>query len=193
MPPIPKPADSPFTRHKNKWKDCVLCSLCETRSKVVFARGKIPCDILFIGEAPGASEDVVGRPFVGPAGNLLDQMIADSLTTESYALTNLIGCIPIGDDGEKAIEPTEESIKACANKIYELISIAKPHGIVFVGKLSEKWINKDRVLLTSGKLDFCTITHPAAILRADISIKGLLVQKAIVTIKDLCEEIKIPF
>lgn len=61
--------------HVEKWKDCQRCPLAQQRSNIVLARGTVPCDVLFIGEAPGASEDALGLPFVGPAGHLLNQII----------------------------------------------------------------------------------------------------------------------
>lgn len=61
--------------HVAKWKDCDKCPLHLTRTSIVLAKGNVPCDVMFIGEAPGRSEDMLGRPFVGPAGILLDQMI----------------------------------------------------------------------------------------------------------------------
>ena len=63
---------SSFQQHREKWRDCQSCLLNKCRNRVVMARGKLPSPILFIGEAPGESENVVGLPFVGPAGRLLD-------------------------------------------------------------------------------------------------------------------------
>jgi uracil-DNA glycosylase len=69
-----------WSAHVDDWKDCTRCPLHTVRSNVVLARGSIPCDILFVGEAPGRSEDALGKPFVGPAGILLDEMIEDALS-----------------------------------------------------------------------------------------------------------------
>ena len=62
-----------------KWGNCNHCYLCETREKIVLARGNVPADILFIGEAPGEGEDSTGVPFIGPAGRLLDEIIIRGL------------------------------------------------------------------------------------------------------------------
>jgi uracil-DNA glycosylase len=62
---------------------------------VVLCRGRLPCDVLFVGEAPGVSEDVLGRPFVGPAGKLLDTIVERALDGQyDCAMTNLVACIP---------------------------------------------------------------------------------------------------
>ena len=64
-----------YQSHCEKWQDGCGAEICELANKVVLCRGRLPCDVLFIGEAPGESENVIGLPFVGPAGKLLDKMI----------------------------------------------------------------------------------------------------------------------
>ncbi|GAG10072.1 unnamed protein product, partial [marine sediment metagenome] len=61
-----------------RYKNCRKCGLYEFRRKIVFGRGKVPADILFVGEAPGKSEDLIGEAFVGPSGRLLDMAIKDA-------------------------------------------------------------------------------------------------------------------
>lgn len=103
---MPKPV-SRWKRHKLKWSKCRECELCETRKQVVLASGSLPCDVLFVGEAPGVSENNLGTPFIGPAGKLLRAQIEAAGMTGSYktAFTNLIACIPLGPDGRKIHEP----------------------------------------------------------------------------------------
>jgi uracil-DNA glycosylase family 4 len=146
---------------------------------VVLARGAVPADILFCGEAPGASEDILGKPFCGPAGKLLDYIIETAIDGQyDYALTNLIACIPLGEDGEKTAQPSEESIKACAPRLLEFVKMCRPRLIVLVGALAAKYA-KD-----FGQVKTIQIVHPAAILRADISTRGLAIQRAIVQLED---------
>ena len=86
---------TPYQRHKAKWKDCNGCELARQRKRVVLVRGYLPCQVLFIGEAPGSSEDLLGKPFIGPAGKLFDRILAESLPQGCrFALTNLVGCFP---------------------------------------------------------------------------------------------------
>lgn len=191
---------SPWQRHKERWSDCRECPLCERRTNVVLTRGSLPCDVLFVGEAPGQSEDVLGKPFVGPAGKLLDEIIAKSMFGPgyvktgrelTYAMTNLVACIPLGEDGAKTAEPPEESIKACAGRLREIVDIADPKLIVCVGLLSTKWVPK---LCRPGKdveswAPIVSIVHPAAILRADVSQRGLMIQRTVVTLADAVSEI----
>ena len=188
---------TPYQRHKKKWSKCELCNLCGSRNKVVLAKGVLPCDILFIGEAPGASEDVVGSPFVGPAGRLLDVIVEEAQAdTYRLAFTNLISCIP-KEDGEITVErggwhyskigePKEEWILACAPRLREFVRICTPKLIVCVGELSNEWTPK---VLKSRKYVYESIIHPAAILRMDISQKGLAIQRTITRLVDAVESL----
>jgi len=176
-----------WKHHKKKWSDCERCDLCKTRNKVVLLKGKIPCDILFIGEAPGVSEDSLGKPFIGPAGHLLDRIIKESLPeTTRLAFTNLVACIPVGEDGNKLKEPDKKSIRECRERLDEVISLCQPSAIVCVGKLPAKYLKKEDFPET----EIETITHPASIIRMDVSQKGLAIQKAIIILQDLSEEIQ---
>ncbi len=108
--------------HIHNWEACNLCNLCTQRKQVVIGRGVVPCDVFFIGEAPGASENVLGKAFVGPAGHLLDRQIEQAGGgAYKQGFTNLVGCIPLGEDGSKTSEPPEESILACAPRVLELL------------------------------------------------------------------------
>lgn len=171
---------TPYEKHCQKWRDCKRCLLHERRQNVVFVRGALPCDVLFVGEAPGVSEDVLKRPFVGPAGKLLDSILQEGLREGTrYALTNLVGCIP-KDKGNAKGEPPEEAVLACADKLKEMIALAKPQAIVCVGRLSAKHVPS----VVKRRIE---IIHPAAILRMDISQRGLAVQRCVVALRDLCE------
>jgi len=138
--------------------------------------------VLFIGEAPGASEDSLGTPFIGPAGKLLDEIIARASYRMSLriAFTNLIGCIP-KEDGQKVTEPPEYAVKACKERLRELILIARPKICILVGKHAEK---HRPVVGPEWPMTFYGVQHPAFILRASIDQKGLLVQRATVILHE---------
>lgn len=196
---------TPWQKHQAKWLDCKLCDYCKTRKRVCLARGSLPCDILFVGEAPGPSEDVLGLPFTGPAGHLLDKAIADAQESMSMegnnslrlCFTNLVACIPINPlEGEKFAEPGKKEIEACEPRLDELVSLARPRAMVLVGKLAQKYITgqaqfsacSELWLGDNDYLKFIEITHPAAILRADISQQGLAYQRIVVQLRDLFQE-----
>ena len=177
---------SKYKKHKEKWSSCSLCKdLCKTRKKVVLVRGKLPADILFLGEAPGASEDVVGVPFIGPAGKLLDRIIAQALGDQfTYAFTNLIACIPKGEDGNKIAEPTDKHIMNCAARLGETVKLVKPSAIVLVGKLAEKW----GIECVGKSMATVSIIHPAAILRMDVDKQGLAVKRCVIALEDMVDD-----
>ena len=203
MPPIEKPK-SPYQEHCERWKEGCGSDQCDGARRIVLCRGKLPCDVLFIGEAPGESEDVLGKPFVGPAGKLLDEII-DRASFESgaweekdvgdahvgqptlhMAWTNIVGCIPRNEDGDKAMEPSKKQIEKCRPRLREIVKIAKPKLIVFVGKLSDKY---GPVALKGIKARTTKIIHPAAIIRAGVEQQGLLVQRAMVTLTSAFEDL----
>lgn len=170
-----------YQKHVEKWKNCTQCSLSGCRTHVVLLRGIIPCDILFIGEAPGISEDVIGSPFVGPAGHLLDAIIGSTRSKLRFAFTNLLACLPLDESGSKVKEPPEESIKACAPRLQEIVAVCKPKLIVCVGQLPNKWL--DRVI-PHREAPSVQITHPAAILRMEGFQQGLATQQVVVILRD---------
>jgi uracil-DNA glycosylase len=211
---VPKITRMTYKKHKAKWKDCTKCELHKNRKHVVFARGsRIPCDIVFIGEAPGHSENIKGLPFHGHAGHLLNDMIQQAYDSVpgsevTYAITNVIGCIPlIEEEGSitKLHDPPEECVDACAPKLKEFIRLCKPRAIVLVGNVAAKYVQCEAQFSTSGgkpvewntapagHLLFRDIVHPARIIRSDTSQQGLMVQRAIITIADLIQDLQSPF
>lgn len=204
MPQRKSVSSATFAHHKERWGSCQLCELARGRNKIVLLRGRVPAPVLFCGEAPGQSENVLGRPFAGPAGRLLDQIIDRAgLTAQSYALTNLVACIPLDDDHSKLGQPSATCIKACAPRLADVVQLVRPRLVVWVGKLAAKWgpvtaflpvplrtksyfHDKDK---RSKRPIQVEIIHPAAILRMDISQQGLAVQRCVVTIADAWEEI----
>lgn len=87
-----------WREHVDKWKDCQRCPLAQQRGSICLARGTVPCDVLLVGEAPGASEDALGRPFVGPAGDLLDKIVRRAV--DGMALCATCGRMRCRRDGD---------------------------------------------------------------------------------------------
>ncbi len=188
---------TPYQKHRKKWEGCTRCDLCNRRNNVVLARGKVPAEILFIGEAPGVSEnaDSRRRPFHGPAGKLLDRILRQAIDGQyDYALTNLVACIPLDSEGIKTAEPSAECIEACRPRLLEFANLVKPNLVVLVGKLAAKHYND---LL--GSVRTISIIHPAAILRMDLPQKNLAVHRATVVLSDAIvlsdavDDLDIPF
>ncbi len=182
---MPVSSLSPWEHFVTKWQNCTACELCNVRRNIVLAKGKIPCDVLFVGEAPGQSEDIHGIPFVGPAGHMLDDQIKEALVNAGspelrIAFTNLICCIP-KEGGQKTGEPPKESIEACKPRLVEFIKLCKPRLIVCVGDLAEKHLDIPEGIPIPM---IVSVTHPAAILRAEYVRKALMFQKVVVTLEN---------
>src|SRR5207244_4450732 len=135
---------SAWTDHVARWKDCTACPLCQQRDRIVLARGQVPCDVVFVGEAPGASEDVLGQPFVGPAGRLLDQIIERALPAGArFALTNLVACFPREAKARGENMPEVKEILACRPRLLEFIDLCRPKLVVRVGREAGDWVDHD--------------------------------------------------
>lgn len=194
VPPLRNSELSPFQRHVKTWSNCKLCPLCEHRNKVVLSRGELPCDVLFVGESPGQSEDILGAPFMGPAGRLLDDIIDGALRMASLnieprlAFTNLLACIPKteGEDGSiaKTKKLPKESVAACRPRLVEITNMARPKLIVLVGDDAFK-----HAYIPSGTKT-AAIVHPSFILRSqDVGQVGILVQRCIVIVAGAMENV----
>lgn len=184
---------TPLQKHIEQWKNCRKCDLCKVRHKIVLGRGSIPADVCFVGEAPGASEDTLGQPFVGPAGMLLDRIIERSLPQGmKYAINNLVACIPRDpEDGLKAGQPLPEEIETCSPRLIEFVELVNPKLIVCVGTLARDYLDPMRAkgnIRLRKQYPRIVIDHPAYILRMNVAQKGLAVQRAIVTVKTAIED-----
>ncbi len=116
-------------------KEIALCQKCEIakfRNNVVPGEGAENADILFIGEAPGWHEDQQGRPFVGPAGKFLDELLASiNLDRGTVYIANVIKCRPTSNR-----DPLPEEISNCRNWLNSQIEIINPKMIVTLGRFS---------------------------------------------------------
>lgn len=191
-----KSMKEPINVHVRRWENCQLCGLCKTRTKIVLGKGAYPCDVLFIGEAPGPNEDIIGAPFVGPAGGMLADMIKAAgfnvvdhdifpLTT---AYTNLIACFPVDGEGGKFKEPPKESVMACLPRVIEFVGICKPKYLVLVGAAAEKYLTKPLDDPKNGFVEIprVTITHPGAILKVENKAsKSLMIIRNIAILREV--------
>jgi uracil-DNA glycosylase len=115
---------------------CTKCSLFKTRTKAVPGVGSSVAQVMFIGEAPGQSEDVEGEPFVGAAGRFLDALLSEAgLSREKVFITNVVKCRP-----PRNREPVPMEVKTCTPYLDRQIRILKPRLIVTLGKNSTAYI-----------------------------------------------------
>lgn len=111
---------------------CFKCDIAKARCKVVPGEGAEDADIMFIGEAPGWHEDQQGRPFVGPAGQFLDKLLASiNLDRRQVYIANVIKCRPTGNR-----DPLPTEIQNCRPWLDSQIEIIRPKMIVTLGRYS---------------------------------------------------------
>ncbi len=121
---------------------CRACGLCATRKNTVPGEGHAQPELLFVGEDPGAEEDVQGRPFVGAAGQLLTKMIqAMGLTREQVFLTNVLKCRPPDNR-----TPAPEEIGACLGYLHRQIAVLRPKLICTLGNTPLRALLRDDTL-----------------------------------------------
>lgn len=110
---------------------CTLCRLCEGRTKVVFGDGPQDADVVVVGDAPGRTEDLLGRPFVGSAGNLLDNLLLDAgLDRESVYVTTVVKCHP------REGVPDRDVVDACTPYLVEQLAHLRPKVIITLGPVA---------------------------------------------------------
>jgi DNA polymerase len=161
--------------------DSHACPLKEVRTKLVFGAGNANADLMFVGEAPGANEDKQGLPFVGRAGKLLDDLLAEvGIRRADTFVTNVICCRPPGNR-----DPLPEEIEACKPYLFRKIELIEPKVICTLGNFATKLLTGDPTGITrvhgrpqerdvGGRVVLLfPIFHPAAALRTD-AIKQLL-------------------
>ena len=111
---------------------CPLCDLSKTRTNAVPGDGPADAELLFIGEGPGFNEDRQGRPFVGAAGQFLDQMLASiGLDRSKVFVTNVVKCRPPNNR-----DPLPAEIAACAPYLEQQMALIKPLVVVTLGRHS---------------------------------------------------------
>ncbi len=156
---------------KKEILNCTACDLYKTRNHAIWGEGNFNAEIMVIGEAPGADEDRIGRPFVGKSGQLLDKIFsACGFTREQHIfISNIVKCRPPSNR-----IPSEEEVKACLPFLLKQIELVDPKIIITLGatalkrlfdnpdlkitRLRGKWMHFDKYLLMP-------VYHPSALLR----------------------------
>ncbi|MFH1832333.1 MAG: uracil-DNA glycosylase [bacterium] len=160
-----------LTKLNLSYKTCNKCPLATLgRSQVVFGHGNPNSTIMFIGEAPGRDEDLLGLPFIGRSGKLLTKIILDmGLMREHVYITNIAKCRP-----PKNRQPTNQERETCKKLIlFKEIEIIKPKVICTLGSLALNGLLGNKIKISEVRGTFCTFQnipvmptyHPAYLLR----------------------------
>jgi uracil-DNA glycosylase family 4 len=125
-------AESGMKELEAQVRTCQLCRLAKTRTKAVPGEGNIRAEVMFIGEGPGYHEDKQGRPFVGAAGNFLNELLSIAgLSRESVYIANVVKCRP-----PQNRDPMPDEIAACAPYLARQTALINPRIIVTLGRYS---------------------------------------------------------
>jgi DNA polymerase len=162
----------PWEDLEKRVKACQACGLHKTRTQTVFGVGNKNADLMLIGEAPGAQEDLKGEPFVGPAGQLLNKILAAvQLTRDDVYIANILKSRPPNNR-----DPQPEEVAACTPFLNEQIALIKPKLIVALGRISAQYLLKTSTSLTKlrgqmftygeQKIPLIVTFHPAYLLRS---------------------------
>jgi DNA polymerase len=161
---------------------CHACPLAATRTNPVFGMGNADADLMFVGEAPGAEEDRQGKPFVGRAGKLLDQLLAEiEMDRGSHAfIANVLKSRPPGNR-----DPQPDEIEACRPYLQRQIQLIEPRVICTLGNFATKLLSGSNVGITRVRgrpqereiagvpVLLYPLFHPAAALRTPAVLQQL--------------------
>ena len=173
-------------------KDCNKCKLCSGRNNIVFGTGNKNADIMFIGEGPGADEDIQGEPFVGKAGQLMNKAFeALEIKREEVYIANIVKCRP-----PQNRNPEPDEAKACMDYLRNQVILVKPKIILLLGSISLKNILGEEYGITNSRgkwierkgIWYMPTFHPAALLRDDS--KKIDFWKDLKLIKEKLKELK---
>jgi len=149
---------------------CTACRLSETRTNVVFGAGDPEASLMLVGEAPGKNEDLEGEPFVGAAGQLLDELLSGiGVARQDVYIANVLKCRPPGNR-----DPKEDEIDSCKGYLREQIRMIHPDVVVTLGNFATKLLLPTEMGITrmrGRRIDWwlgATLIptfHPAAALR----------------------------
>ena len=157
---------------------CQACDLHETGTQTVFGEGAVGAMVMFVGEQPGDREDLAGKPFVGPAGHLLDEALARAgIDRDRVYVTNAVKHFKWKPQGKRRLhqKPNATEIAACRPWLDAEIATVRPRLIVCLGATAAQAllgasfrvsIDRGRVMERPGLPPIIATVHPSAILRA---------------------------
>jgi uracil-DNA glycosylase family 4 len=170
-------------------RGCPKCRLAQTRTHAVPGEGSPTARIMFVGEGPGESEDRTGRPFVGAAGQFLNQLLKRAnIAREEVFITNIVKCRPPGNR-----DPQADEVEACSDYLMAQIALIEPTIVVTLGSPALKTLLGSHLRITSARCKvfrrsgilYIPLFHPAAALHNPRLLETL--QNDILTLKELIQ------
>jgi len=171
---------------------CTACRLAETRTNVVFGVGDPDANMMLVGEAPGKNEDLQGEPFVGAAGQLLDELLGGiGIERDEVYIANVLKCRPPGNR-----DPKDDEIDACKGYLREQIRMIHPDVVVTLGNFATKLLTPTGTGITRMRgqrinwwlgATLIPTFHPAAALRGRPEVKEQM-QEDFALVAEVLEE-----
>ena len=162
-------------------RDCRACPLADSRTQAVFGMGNADADLMFVGEAPGFHEDQQGKPFVGRAGKLLDELLGEiGLDRGDVFVVNTLKCRPPGNR-----DPMPDEIEHCRPYLYRQIELIEPKVVATLGNSATKLLSGSSAGITrvhgvpqhheiaGRRVRLFPLFHPAAALRTPATLQAL--------------------
>jgi len=156
---------------------CTRCELYRRATQTVFGEGPVPAGLMLVGEQPGDREDRAGRPFVGPAGRILDAALAAAeLDRQEVYITNAVKHFRWTERGKRRIHqrPNAEQVDACAHWLEHEIALVQPRVVVAMGATAVQslFVGRSTISRLRGRVQQCRFgvpavvtVHPASIVR----------------------------
>jgi len=197
------PKQLTFLSLKAAAAECKACDLWKKGTQTVFGEGRRRANVIFVGEQPGNEEDLTGKPFVGPAGRLFDEALAEAgIDRKQTYVTNVVKHFKWEPRGKRRIhkKPNAVEINACRPWLEAEIALVKPQVIVALGATAAQALLGPKFLVTKQRGKFLESTlapyimatvHPSSILRApDDETRQLEYRRFVDDLKKLARVIK---
>jgi uracil-DNA glycosylase family protein len=178
--PTAKPSAAKLNRLAREAKDCTRCPLYKNATQTVFGEGPVGVQLMLIGEQPGDQEDLAGRPFVGPAGKMLDRALAEAgVDRTKVYVTNIVKHFKNEPRGKRRLhkKPNRSEVEVCKVWFDQELALVRPLLVVAMGvtaasALAGKTVTLSRLrgqviaFANAGNQQGVVTIHPSSILRA---------------------------
>jgi DNA polymerase len=178
--PTAKPSAAKLNRLAREAKDCTRCPLYKNATQTVFGEGPVGVQLMLIGEQPGDQEDLAGRPFVGPAGKMLDRALAEAgVDRTKVYVTNIVKHFKNEPRGKRRLhkKPNRYEVEVCKIWFDQELAVVRPQLVVAMGvtaasALAGKTVTLSRLrgqviaFANAGNQQGMVTIHPSSILRA---------------------------
>ena len=209
--PAPEPGhqypELPEAKSLGAWRDaaahCQACDLWKNATQTVFGEGRRTARVVFVGEQPGDKEDIAGKPFVGPAGRVLDEALEEAgIDRKHVYITNAVKHFKWKPQGKRRLhqKPNAAEINACRPWLDAEIAVVRPHLLVLLGATAaQALLGRDfRVSVQRGQLmerpglpPMIATVHPSSILRApDDEIREIEMRAFVQDLKRVAKQLQ---